>query len=57
MTHICTINELKTLLFVVTWTLIVKYEVLKLGVWMNDPYLYYNLINDTPVCGHLDFNC
>ena len=24
---------------------------------MNDPYLYYNSIKDTPVCGHLDFNC
>ena len=49
------------LLFVVTWTLIVllklKYEVFKLGVWMSDPYLYYNSIKDTHVCGHLDFNC
>ena len=24
---------------------------------MSDPYLYYNLIKDTSVCGHLDFNC
>ena len=24
---------------------------------MSDPYLYYNSIKDTPVCGHLDFNC
>ena len=24
---------------------------------MNDHYLYYNSIKDTPVCGHLDFNC
>ena len=23
---------------------------------MSDPYLY-NSIKDTPVCGHLDFNC
>ena len=30
---------------------------LRLGVWMSDLYLYYNLIKDTPVCGHLDFNC
>ena len=34
-----------------------KYEVLKLGIWMSDHYLYYNSIKDTPVCGHLDFNC
>ena len=34
-----------------------KYEVLKLGIWMSDPYLYYNSIKDTPVCGHLDLNC
>ena len=30
---------------------------LRLGIWMSDPYLYYNSIKDTPVCGHLDFNC
>ena len=24
---------------------------------MSDPYLYYNSIKDTPVCGHLDFYC
>ena len=24
---------------------------------MSDPYLYYNSIKGTPVCGHLDFNC
>ena len=24
---------------------------------MRDPHLYYNSITDTPVCGHLDFNC
>ena len=24
---------------------------------MCDPYLYYNSIKDTPVCGYLDFNC
>ena len=24
---------------------------------MSDPYLYYNSIKDTPVCGNLDFNC
>ena len=24
---------------------------------MSDPYLYYNSIEATPVCGHLDFNC
>ena len=24
---------------------------------MSDPYLYYNLIKDTSVCGQLDFNC
>ena len=35
----------------------IKYEVLKLGVWMSDRYLYYNSIKDIPVCGHLDFNC
>ena len=60
MALICTINQLKTLLFVVTWISIVfklKYEVLKLGDWMSDPYLYYYSIKDTPVCGHLDFNC
>ena len=34
-----------------------KYEVLKLGVWMSDPFLYYKSIKDTHVCGHLDFNC
>ena len=34
-----------------------EYEVLKLGVWVSDPYLYYNSIKDTPVCGHLDLNC
>ena len=28
-----------------------------LGVWMSDPYLYYNSIKDTPVCGYLDVNC
>ena len=26
-----------------------KYEVLKLGIWMSSI--------TTPVCGHLDFNC
>ena len=43
----------------VTWTNCrkLKYEVLKLGVWMSDPYLYYNSFKDTPVSGHLDFNC
>ena len=30
---------------------------LRLGIWMSDPYLYYNPIKDNPVCGHLDFNC
>ena len=30
---------------------------LRLGIWMSDPYLYYNSIKDTPVFGHLDFNC
>ena len=34
-----------------------KYEVLKFGVWLSDPYLYYNSFKDTPVCGQLDFNC
>ena len=34
-----------------------KYEVLKLDIWMSDPYLYYNSIKDTCVCDHLDFNC
>ena len=24
---------------------------------MSDPYLYYKSIKDTPVSGHLDFNC
>ena len=24
---------------------------------MSDPYLYYNSVKVTPVCGHLDFNC
>ena len=24
---------------------------------MSDPNLYYNSIKNTPVCGHLDFNC
>ena len=24
---------------------------------MSDPYLYYNSIKDTPVCGQLDFYC
>ena len=24
---------------------------------MSDTYLYYSSIKDTPVCGHLDFNC
>ena len=24
---------------------------------MSDPYLHYNSIKDTSVCGHLDFNC
>ena len=24
---------------------------------MSDPYLYYKSIKNTPVCGHLDFNC
>ena len=24
---------------------------------MSDPYLCYNSIKYTPVCGHLDFNC
>ena len=23
---------------------------------MIDPYLYYNSIKDTSICGHLDFN-
>ena len=48
-----------TPLYAVTWTLIclkIKYEV-KVGIWMSDPYLYYNSIKDTPVFGHLDFNC
>ena len=35
----------------------VKYEKLKLVIWMSDPYLYYNSMKDTPVCGHLDFTC
>ena len=30
---------------------------LRLGIWMSDPYLYYNSIKDTPACGHLDLNC
>ena len=30
---------------------------LRLGIWMSGPYLHYNSIKDTPVCGHLDFNC
>ena len=44
-------------MFVVTWTLIVLSlnMKLRLGIWMSDPYLYYNSIKDTPVCGHLDF--
>ena len=24
---------------------------------MSDPYMYYNSIKDTPVCGHLNLNC
>ena len=24
---------------------------------MSDLYLYYNSIKDTPVCGHLNFDC
>ena len=24
---------------------------------MSEPYLYYKSIKDTPVCGHLNFNC
>ena len=24
---------------------------------MSDPYLYYNSIKDTSICGHLDFDC
>ena len=24
---------------------------------MSDPYLSYNSIKETPVCGHMDFNC
>ena len=24
---------------------------------MSDPYLYYNSIKDTPVCGYLDVDC
>ena len=28
-----------------------------LGILMRDPYLYYNSIKDTPVLGHLNFNC
>ena len=41
----------------VTWNFCIKlkYKVLNLGVWMSDPYLYYNSIKDNPVCGHLDF--
>ena len=27
------------------------------GIWMSGHYLYYKLFKDTPVCGHLDFNC
>ena len=30
---------------------------LRLGIWMSDPYLYYTSIKNTPVCGHLEFNC
>ena len=46
-------------MFVVTWTLIVlSYNMkLRFGIQMSDPYLYYNSIKDTPVFGHLDFNC
>ena len=55
MTLICTITQSKTPLDFDFLKL--KYEVLKLGVWMSDPYLYYNSIKDTPVCGHLDFDC
>ena len=54
MTLVCTIKQLKTLLFVNCLKL--KYEVSKLGIWMSDPYLYYNSIKDTLVYGHLDFN-
>ena len=59
MTLICTINQLKIPMFVVTWTLIVLSYNMKLryGFLMCDPYLYCNSIKDTPVCGHLDFNC
>ena len=55
----CTINQLKTLLFVVTCTSIVLSQNMKkrLGIWMSYLYLYYNSNKDTPVCGHLYFNC
>ena len=29
----------------------------RLGIWMSYLYLYYNSYKDTPVCGHLYFNC
>ena len=62
MTVICTIKQLKTLLICGNLDFIclkLKYEVLKLGIRMSDPYLYYlyNSIKDICVCDHLDFNC
>ena len=50
MTLICIINQLKTPMDFNCLQL--KYEV-KVGIWLSDPYLYYNSIKDTPVCGHL----
>ena len=29
----------------------------RLGIWMSYLYLYYNSNKDTPVCGHLYFDC
>ena len=57
MTLICTIKDTPVCGHLDFNCLKLKYEVLKLGVWMTDPYLYYNSIEDTPVCGHLDFKC
>ena len=59
MALICTLTQLKTSLFEVTWTLIVLSSNIKfrLGIRMSDPYLYYSPIKDTSVCGHLDFKC
>ena len=59
MAFICTVTHLKTPLFVVTWTLIVLSFNIKLrsGIRMSDPYLYYNPITDTSVCGNQDINC